>query len=230
MNKFQLFWWHTPVSILTTMYDAVATIFFYDMLHPLLDKWIATLNSLRIAILSPQHIAAERQCCRPCHIVAIVVPECWGYVRNAAIRTLRLTNVTHPLGIEAFVVEQETLAQRAHRPITQPRLAFIALWTVNRHPLIVVQHTPPSIADNLVQYRIRTLKMSRCLHLISHHFSYIIVLRGILQSYDFGILKTMIDKCGGPPASILPLFTITDVDVCRTGIAEIVSIERAVSI
>ena len=180
MNLFQLLRWHTPVRILPATDNAVLTVLLYNMLHPLFDEWITALNSLTIAILAPQHIARERQCCRPRHIVAIVVPEGWRHIGDATVRPLCLTDVTHPFGIESFIVEQKTLAQRPHGAIAQPGLALIALRTVDGHTLVIVQDTPPGVLHHLVQYRIRTLKMSRRLHLVSYHFSYEVVLLGML--------------------------------------------------
>ena len=40
----------------------------------------------------------------------------------------------------------------------------------------------------------------------------------------------MIDKRRTPPTTVLTLVAIADVDVCRTGIAEVITIECAVSI
>ena len=132
------------------MDDTVTTVFFDDMLYPFLDVRIAAFDGLTITILAPQHIAREGECCCPRHIVAIVIPEGRGYIRNTTVRTLCLADVAHPFGVQALVVEEEALAQRPYRTITQPRLAFVALRTVERHALIVVQDAPPGVLHHLV--------------------------------------------------------------------------------
>ena len=180
MDEFQLFRGYAPVGIFATTDDAITTVLLDDVLHPLLDIWIAVLDGLTIAILSIEHIARERQCCRPRHIVGIVVPEGGCHIRNATIRALCLTNIAHPLGIEAFVVKEERLAQRPHRAVAQPRLPFVTLWTVDRHSLIIVKYAPPGILHDLVQCGVRAFKVSCGTHFVSHHFGHKIVLRGIL--------------------------------------------------
>ena len=230
VDEFQLFRRYTPVGILTTMDDTVLAVFFDDVEHPLFDIGIAVDDGLAVTILSPQHIARERQCCCPGHIVGIVVPKGWRHIRNTAIRPLCFANVAHPLGIEAFVVEKERFTQRPHRAVAQPRLAFITLRTIDRHTLVVVQYAPPGIAHNLVQNGVRTLKVSCGTHFIGHHFCHKVFLRSVFQSDDLGILKAVIDERGRPPAAFLVFVAIANVDVRRLGIAEVLAKESAISI
>ena len=194
------------------------------MLHPFLDGWIALVDSLAVTVLSPKHITAKRQGCCPRHIVAVVVPECWRYVRDTSVCALCLTNVTHPFCIETLVVEQERLTQRPHRPIAQPRLTLVTLRTVDRHSLIVVQNTPPGILHHFIQDSIRAFKMARSCHLVSHYFCDEIVFFCIFQSNNLSILKTMINECRSPPTAVCSFLAAADVNVCRAGIAEIVAI------
>ena len=60
MDKFQLFRWYTPISILAAMDDTIFTIFLNDMLYPFLDIRIALFDGLAVAVLPPQHVAGKR--------------------------------------------------------------------------------------------------------------------------------------------------------------------------
>ena len=80
------------------------------MQQPAFDIWIRLVDSLAVAELTVKHVTAERQCCRPCDIIVVVVPEGGCHIAEHPVLTLRLTDVTHPLGIKAFVVEEEALA------------------------------------------------------------------------------------------------------------------------
>ena len=110
VDELQLLGRHAPVGIFTTMDDTFPTVFVDDVRHPFLDGGVTVVDRLAVTKLAPQHIAAEGQCCRPRHVVAVVVPEGRSHVRDATIRTLCLADVTHPLGIEAFVVEEVAFA------------------------------------------------------------------------------------------------------------------------
>ena len=68
------------------------------------------------------------------------------------------------------------------------------------------------------------------MHFVGHHLCHKVVLAGILQSDDLGILKAMIDKGGSPPSSLWAFIAVADVDVCRLGIAEVLTIECSVVI
>ena len=103
-----------------------------------------------VAKLSPNHIARDRQNSGPGNIVAIVIPERGSYIGDTAVRALSLADIAHPLGIETLVVEEERLAQASHSPIAQPRLALVALRTVNRHALVIVDDAPPGILHHLI--------------------------------------------------------------------------------
>ena len=227
MDEIQFFRWYAPVGILPTMDDAVLRVFLNDVLHPFLDGGIALVDGLAVAILPPEHITTEGQCCGPCHIIAVVVPEGWRYVGDAAVRTLCLTDVTHPFGIETLIIKEEAFTQRSHRPVAQPRLTFVALRTVDRHSFVVVQNSPPGILHHFVQDGIRTLEMSCGLHLVSHHFRDKVVLGNSLQSDDLCKLKTVIDECRRPPTAVAFL-TVTDVNIRRAGITEVFAVECAV--
>ena len=117
MYQFQFFRRYAPVGILSAMDNSVLAVFLDDVLHPFFDDGIALVDSLTITVLPVKHVATERQCCCPCHIVAIVVPECRCDVRDASVCALCFADVAHPFGIEPLVIEEIAFTQRAHCPV-----------------------------------------------------------------------------------------------------------------
>ena len=72
--------------------------------------------------------------------------------------------------------------------------------------------------------------MTCLFHLVADDFTDEIAVFCFFQPCDLHVAEAVVDEGGMPPTALLALVTIADIDVGRTGIAEIVAIERAVSI
>ena len=158
VNQFKTLRRYTPITILVFGDNTIISILLHHMIHPSLDIRIAIDNGLSVPILTIDHLTGERKDGGPCHVIVIIVPEGRSHIADDTILALRLTDVTHPFGIEAFVVKQETLSERTHCAVAQPRLTLVALRTVDRHSLVVGLDAPPRILHHLCQGRVATLE------------------------------------------------------------------------
>ena len=168
VDKFQLLGRHTPIAVFVAGDDAVTLVFVGDMVHPTADAGIRLADGLRIAILMIEHVANKGKGSRPGDVIGIIVPEGGCHIGDIAIRALRLTDVAHPFGIEAFIVEKKTLTQRSSCAVAQPGLTLIALRTVNRHALVVAADAPIGVLDYPGEQGIGTGEMARTLHRVAY--------------------------------------------------------------
>ena len=147
--------WHAPVAVFVAGHDTVFPILVFQVLQPAFHSGIVALQGLLVAILVQHHFQTEGQCCGPCHIVAIIVPVGRCHIGYATVFALCFGDVACPFGIEHVVVKHVCLAKASFGAVAQPWLAFVALRTIHRHTLVVVQNTPYGIFVYPVQCLVR---------------------------------------------------------------------------
>ena len=146
-----VFWRHTPVTVFVTRHQSVFLILVAHVGYPFFCGWIISADSRQVAELVILHLHGERQCCRPCDVVGVVVPVCRCHIGYASVFSLGFSNVAVPFVVEQVVVEDKRFSQTAPCPVAEPRLPLVALRTVNGHSLVVGEYSPFRIVVNLVE-------------------------------------------------------------------------------
>ena len=137
MNQFQRFGRNAPVSVFVFGNQPVLHVFPAQVKHPFADGRVAPFHRFPVSELGVKHVAGERKHGRPGDIVIIIHPESRSDIAEASVLALGFADVTCPFAIKRVDVEQVTFAPASHGAVAQPRLAFVALGTIDGHAFIV---------------------------------------------------------------------------------------------
>ena len=192
VDELRSFGRHAPVSELVLAQQAfLIDVFLLHVSHPLHHHGIAVGNGTDVPVLFVEHVADDGQCHGPRDVVGVIVIVGRGHVGQAAVFTLRVADVLHPLGIEQVVAEEVALAPGGHRAVSQPGLPFVALRTVDGHALVVGGDAPPGVAENLVEQRIGALEGARVLHLVVNQLGGEVFQTGLLVAGHLDVAETV---------------------------------------
>ena len=230
MNQVEALGWHAPVAIGVFGDQPVVVAEGIDeMSNPFLDGRIAFTKRPAVAILSPQHIARERQGGRPGDVVGKVIPEQRCHIGQAAVRALCLADVAHPLGIQAFVLEEVALAQRAHRAIAEPGHALVALRTVHGHAVIIAAYAPAGVLNDAVQDGIGSCQLALGNHIVAYGEDLEVGRLHDGHPLHLHIAEAMRDECRLPPGSSR-LLTAADIHILTQGGTQVVGVESRIAL
>ena len=234
MDQLRTFGGHAPVAVSIADKDSVLEVVFLHVEHPEAHGIIMLLDGPEVAETGIKHVGHRNESPRPGHVVGIIAPVGRGDIRKRTILQLAVFKVLQPLGIEAMVVKNKTLAITTCSAVASPAHALVSLGTIGRHTTVIAPDTPSCIVINGVDNLVGSLEAARHRHLIVENYACeIFYFRFNTQSRNLHIAKAVVGKLRPPTQCIhmtlLPIIMDNE-PVRNLSITKIVHIERTVGI
>lgn len=188
---------HTPVAVAVAGHYALFAVPQAHMQQPFTHSVVVVADGLDVAEAGVEHIGHGDEGAGPGHIVGVVAPVGGGDVAELAVGPLAVLKVLQPLGVEAVVVEKETLAVAARRAVASPAHTLVALRAVGWHRTVVAADTPVGVAVHSVDDVVVGLEGGSGGHLVVEHQTCEVADSGLAafrQATDFHVAEAVVDE------------------------------------